>query len=141
MNSHNPKYYFSRSKSEFVKIDEMNSIHLNNAVNKLSWSIQNEVLNDTEKEEKEKSLECMKKELSKRHKQMQINKLRQEMSGYWIDKNNKLWLLQDLDDGHILSILGNYPVKRAFKSGGDGKLPSKYYEIKIEALRRGLIDK
>ena len=82
-----------------------------------------------------------KQELDKRYKQKRINKLREGMVGYWIGSDNKLSFVQDLADEHVLAILNKYLEARTFTTNSDRSMPNKYYEIKIETLRRGLIDR
>ena len=50
-------------------------------------------------------------------------------------------ILEDLADEHVLAILNKYLEARTFTTNSDRSMPNKYYEIKIETLRRGLIDR
>jgi len=114
----------------------MNTKHIENAVKKLTYTD-----SDGDSVMYDKRLENMKKELDKRYKQKRINKLREGMVGYWIGSDNKLSFVQDLADEHVLAILNKYLEARTFTTNSDRSMPNKYYEIKIEALRRGLIDR
>ena len=110
--------------------------NIENAVKKLTYTD-----SDGDSVMYDKRLENMKKELDKRYKQKRINKLREGMVGYWIGSDNKLSFVQDLADEHVLAILNKYLEARTFTTNSDRSMPNKYYEIKIEALRRGLIDR
>jgi len=121
---------------DLMEISSMNTKHIENAVKKLTYTD-----SDGDSVMYDKRLENMKKELDKRYKQKRINKLREGMVGYWIGSDNKLSFVQDLADEHVLAILNKYLEARTFTTNSDRSMPNKYYEIKIETLRRGLIDR